>query len=159
MMVNEPVSTKKECESSERMTAGLKSPRKLSALSAMGFYLCLAHSGSSLLKNKIQQSASEDLIGFLKQFMNPAASHLAIRRALREVVHVEGFYEKKGRAREQLTNEKTGLFSDQDFFFGGKEQQVFIMQIVPFSVGGVGGEGPCDRFSHWCGPENSRLVD
>lgn len=34
---------------------------------------------SGMLKNKIQPSSFEDLIGFIKQFMNLAASHLASR--------------------------------------------------------------------------------
>ena len=36
----------------------------------------------SLVKNQIQPSKFEDLIGFIKQFINWAASHLATRRVL-----------------------------------------------------------------------------
>lgn len=38
------------------------------------------------LKNKMQQSYFEDLIGFIKQFMSQAALHLAARKELQEVV-------------------------------------------------------------------------
>lgn len=35
-----------------------------------------------MLKNKIQLNELEDLIGFIKKFVNQVASHLATRRAL-----------------------------------------------------------------------------
>ena len=45
----------------------------------------------NLLKQKIQPSEFEDLIGFIKQFMNQAVSHLATRKALHCCVQNERF--------------------------------------------------------------------
>ena len=42
-----------------------------------------------MLKNKIQPSKFEDLIGFIKQFMNREASHLATAGSHRRDVQVE----------------------------------------------------------------------
>ena len=40
----------------------------------------------SVLKHKIQLSKSEDLIGFIQQFMNQAVSHLADRKKLQRPI-------------------------------------------------------------------------
>lgn len=52
--------------------------------------------GLLVLNNKIQPSTFEDLIGFLKQLMNQAASHLATRRATKW----------KSRLGKEATNER-----------------------------------------------------
>ena len=50
---------------------------------------------SGVLKNKIQPSKFEDLIGFIQQFMSRAASHLERRKALWEVVQNGRFYRRR----------------------------------------------------------------
>ena len=59
-----------------------------------------------MLKNKIQLSRVGDLIGFIKQFMNQAASHPATGKVLPGVLTLEGFYRKRGGARELVTKER-----------------------------------------------------
>ena len=84
-----------------------------------------------MLKNKIQLSRVGDLIGFIKQFMNQAASHPATGKVLPGVLTLDGFYRKRGGARELVTKEKKGLFLDQDVLFGGKRTaSALIMQIA-----------------------------
>lgn len=56
-----------------------------------------------LLKNKIQPNKSEDLTGFLKQFVNGVTS---TRRVLRRAGQTEGVYRKKFGVRELPTEEK-----------------------------------------------------
>lgn len=60
-----------------------------------------------LLGNKILQSKFEDLINFIKQFMNAAAPNLANRRAL------SGVYRKRQGAGELLAKKKRG---GEDYF-------------------------------------------
>lgn len=52
-----------------------------------------------LIKNKIQLSKFEDLIGLIKQFMNQAVSLLVTRRVLPVVQNGNFFYRRKGGAR------------------------------------------------------------
>ena len=72
-----------------------------------------------MLKNKIHQSKFEDLIGFIRQFMNRGSisSH---RRVPRGAVHAEGFYGKEGGARKLLGKEKKGLFWARASSFSGE---------------------------------------
>lgn len=58
------------------------------------------------VKNKIQLSKVEDLIGFIKQCINPAASHLAGRRKLLEVVHNGMSLEEGGWNKEVINKRK-----------------------------------------------------
>lgn len=104
-----------------------------------------------LIKDKIHASQFEDLIGFLKQFKNCAASHLATTRPLQGLPKMEGLFRKKGGTRALLTKENEGLFLDQDILFWGKgKEKVFIMQIASSFYGMERGEDPFDRFPHLC---------
>lgn len=58
---------------------------------------------------KIQLSKFENLIGFIKQFMNLGATHLA-SRCSEELYLVEGFYRKECEARKLTAKEKKSLF-------------------------------------------------
>lgn len=50
-----------------------------------------------MLENKIQLNKFEDLIGFIKQFMNLASSHLRNKEILPAVLYkMEGFSRKEG---------------------------------------------------------------
>ena len=101
-----------------------------------------------MLTNQIPLSKFEDLIGFIKGFMNAAASHLATRRVLLGLHKMEGFYRKKGGARELLTKEKR-LFLDKDIFFWGKgTARLFIKKIASCLWGTEDGKGPRDKLSH-----------
>lgn len=55
-----------------------------------------------------------DLVGFIKRFMNQAASHLATRGRSDGLHKMEDFYRKKDGARELLIK---GLFGGQDVFY------------------------------------------
>ena len=66
-----------------------------------------------LLRNKIQQSKYEAIIGFIQQYLNQAASHLVAR------------WDEK---------EKDG-FLGQDILLGKGPAQAFIMQVASFSSG------------------------
>ena len=46
---------------------------------------------SFLVKNKIQLSKFEDLVGFIQQFMNQAASHLQVEGSSQELCKMKGF--------------------------------------------------------------------
>lgn len=46
-------------------------------------------------QNKVLPSKFEDLIGFFKQFLNPAASHLGSREELHWVKQKKGFFKNK----------------------------------------------------------------
>ena len=52
--------------------------------------------GLTVLKNKIQPSKFEDLMGFIKPFMNQAASHVARREMSQGVVPNGRFLEEGG---------------------------------------------------------------
>lgn len=73
---------------------------------------------------------------------------------------MEGFYWKKGRARELLTEEKTGLFLEQDKLEGREQQEVLCVFFFNaddlsflWSVGVVGEHRATgqinDRLPHW----------
>lgn len=49
----------------------------------------------TLLKIKIQPGKFEDMIGFIRQFMNEAASHLASKEMLQGVAQMEGFIDNR----------------------------------------------------------------
>lgn len=60
------------------------------------------------------------------------AFHVATRRVLPGVVEEwKIFNRQKSGARELLTKKKKGLFSDQDFFFGGKGTGGFLSCKFP----------------------------
>lgn len=83
-------------------------------------HLSSSTASKSVKNNKIQSSKAEDLIGFIKGFMNQAASHSATTAVLQEW---KVFYRKKGEARESLTKEKKGLVLGQDIFSLGEENR------------------------------------
>lgn len=59
----------------------------------------IVHITLPLLKNEIQPRVLEDLIGFIKQFMNQGTTHLVRREMLNEVCKMEGFYRREGGAK------------------------------------------------------------
>lgn len=61
---------------------------------------------SDKLKNKIQPSAFEDLIGFFKTFMGGAASYPQVEGSSGDVYDGEGFYRKEGGVRRSSAKEK-----------------------------------------------------
>ena len=63
-------------------------------------FFVVVFEGLVAFKNKIHLSKLEDLIGFIKQFMIQAESHLVSRRVLQGLYKVEDFYRKKGSERE-----------------------------------------------------------
>lgn len=75
------------------------------------------------LKNKIQVSKLQDLIGFVKQFMSWAASQLASRKTLEELYKMKGVYRKEDGARKLAAKEKTRLFCSRTSSFEGKGQE------------------------------------
>lgn len=98
-----------------------------------------------MLKNKIQPSKFADLIGFIKPFINWAASHLATGRATERMYKMEGFYRKKGEARKLLAKVRIIWGSD---IFGGGEGEGFLLCRLLLSM--EDGEGLCDRLPYWC---------
>ena len=54
------------------------------------------------LKNKSQLSKSEDIIGFIEQFMNLATYLLVNRKVFKGLYKIRSFYRKKDEAREIL---------------------------------------------------------
>lgn len=66
----------------------------------------------SAVKEQNLMSEFEDLIGFIKQFMNWAAFYPASRRVLQGLCQVEGFYRRQGVTGKSLAKEKKGLFLD-----------------------------------------------
>ena len=74
----------------------------------------------NLLKNKIELSKLEDLTGFIKQFMNRAASHPARRRVLWGVVQIGRFLQEGECGEEVTTNRKASIISGQVILFWGE---------------------------------------
>lgn len=63
--------------------------------------------------------------------MNWAASHLASRKALRELNKMDGFYrQKEGRAREILQNKGKDCFRPGLLFLRGKVMARGLMAII-----------------------------
>lgn len=90
------------------------------------YNICFANT----VKNRIQPNKFEDLLGFIKQFMNQAAFHLATRRVLREVVQNKIFIER--RVGKRAINKIKKLLWGQDMFFGDGERmrRVFIIRVA-----------------------------
>lgn len=65
-----------------------------------------------------------DLVGFIKRFMNQAASHLATRGRSDGLHKMEDFYRKKDGARELLIKERI-IWGPGCLLFGGREHRVF----------------------------------
>lgn len=59
-----------------------------------------------MLKNNIQLSKFEALIGFIKQFMNQAESYLATRRVLCRIVWNERFLQEEGWGKKTIIERK-----------------------------------------------------
>lgn len=100
------------------------------------------------LKNKIQPSTFKDLIGFIKPFTNQAASHLAARRMLRELLQNGTFRRKRGGPREPLTkeNKKKLIFRSGHLFEGGEGQGFLLCTLLLSTAGdrGIGGAHVAD---------------
>ena len=73
-----------------------------------------------LLKNKIQLSKLEDLIGFIKEFMNQAVSCLASTEMLQGVVQNGRFLQEGSGTRWLLANEKKALLQAKSPSLKGK---------------------------------------
>ena len=71
-----------------------------------------------LLRNQIQQSEFEDLLGFTHE---SAAIYLQLQGCSEGFHKVQDFYRKKDGARELLAKEKEGLFLSWAIFLGGGE--------------------------------------
>lgn len=86
----------------------------------------LRNMGSVVLKNKIQPSKFEDLIDFIKQFMNWAASLLASRDALRSCTKWKVCIGRR-MGKEVIIKRKERIALGLDFFAGwvGRDQQDF----------------------------------
>lgn len=57
-----------------------------------------------MVETKVQLSTFEDIIGFIKQFMNWGASHLAKKHS--ELQKMEDFYRKEGGTRKSLAKNR-----------------------------------------------------
>lgn len=83
-----------------------------------------------LLRNTIQLSKYEDLIGFVKPFMSWAASHLARRDAPRSCTKWKVFIGKRvGHVMGKIKR----LLQARTYPFGGEEKEMagfFIIQIA-----------------------------
>lgn len=75
-----------------------------------------------LLENKIEPREFEDPIGFVKQFMDWAASQLAAGEHSQGLCKMEGFSGKKGRARELQQKERKVHFGGRRPFGGQGEK-------------------------------------
>lgn len=82
--------------------------------------------------------------------------HMAISRVLEGLYKNGKVYRKKGRARELLAKGKKGLFEARTSFLG-KGKQGFYHADYLFFLWGM--EKAQLMLSHWCWPENSKLVD
>ena len=72
-----------------------------------------------VFKNKIQPSKCEDLIGFIKIFVNEEEYHLASRGLHK----MEVFYRKKGGTREPLAKKERVLFRPGHLLCRDRAQQ------------------------------------
>lgn len=82
-----------------------------------------------MLKSKIQSCKFADLIGFIKQFMNREASHLA-REALRSCTKYKAFIGRRV-GKEVISRRKERMVSGQDLFFLGEgNSRDFILQVT-----------------------------
>lgn len=107
-----------------------------------------------LLRNQIQQSKSEDLLGFPHE---SAAVHLQLQGCSEGFYKLQDFYRKKGGAKELLAKEKKGLFLSWAIFSGGGEFLSCRLPLLPMRDG----EGPQDRSPYWCWTrkfQTSRLI-
>lgn len=113
-----------------------------------------------MLNNKIQPSKCEDLIGFIKQFVNQHPIQ-QVERCSQELCNVEGLYRKEGRPRSHQPKKRKGCFrqghpplggragvdhADELFFFVGRcdgettDYLIGVYQKIP---------GPLLRLHFW----------
>lgn len=85
------------------------------------------------LKNKMQPSKFEDIIDFIKWFMNQLeGSHVGLYK-------MEGFCKKKDEARYLLRKKGRIILKPGHLFLGEENRKDFIMQIVSYLYEGQGG--------------------
>lgn len=93
-------------------------------------YLCLC--SCQLLKNKIQLSEFKDLIDFIQQFVNQAASNLADRKEFPGDVLSEKLKHRSKQEHESYTKQKTNQPTKQVGY--GK---VAFLQVLAKSLTGT----------------------
>lgn len=86
-----------------------------------------------LLRNQIQQSKSEDLLGFTHE---SAAVHLQLQGCSEGFYKLQDFYRKKGGARELLAKEKKRLFLSWAIFLSGGEFLSCRLPLLPLGADG-----------------------
>lgn len=100
-----------------------------------------------MLKNKIQPSKMEELIDFIKLFVNQAAAHPAPRRARRGCAEMESFYRRE--AGQGSHWQKKRSFLSQDMYSLGEEKRRKRFHHAEPRSFLWNGEGPRDRSSDW----------
>lgn len=99
---------------------------------------------------QIQLSKCEDLIGFIKRFMNQATSRPVIKGHSQGLYKMKDFYKKKSGARELVTKGKRIILGSEHIFFEqkGKGSCHADWEIERAHVGHR--EVPPDKLHYWC---------